>query len=194
MKLTTNIQKTIIKSAVLHNGQIRKESDVPFIIHPYSVAVILSDYTDDEDTIIAGLLHDVLEDVPNYYEADMKRDFGEKITEIVKGVSEVKDPNNNLNEKETWLYRKNKYVDRLKEDSKESLMVSAADKIHNLNSMMDAYEKRGEKSFENFNSSIKDRLWYHGEVLNVLKERLDNKIVIELEDRYKEAEKFFKTA
>lgn len=193
MQLTKNIQKAITKSAVLHKDQVRKEKDAPFVIHPYSVAIILSGYTNDEDTIVAGLLHDVLEDVPGYYESDMIRDFGEKVTEIVKGVTEEKDPNDSTkNEKETWLYRKNKYLDRLRKDSKESLMVSAADKIHNLSSTINAYKERGEDAFRNFNSTIEERLWFNGEVLNVLKERLDNKIVVELEEKHKEAKRFFK--
>jgi (p)ppGpp synthase/HD superfamily hydrolase len=49
----------------LHLNQVRKADEgLPYISHPFSVAWILSSYTDDEDTIKAGLLHDILEDVP----------------------------------------------------------------------------------------------------------------------------------
>ncbi len=194
MKLTKNIQKAIIKAAVLHKDQERKEGDVPFIVHPYSVAMIVSNYTDDEDVIIGALLHDVLEDVPNYYESDMIRDFGEKITEIVKGVSEENDPNNeNKDEKESWKDRKNNYVERLKTDSQESLMVCAADKIHNINSMIEAYKERGLSAFNKFNSSIEQRMEFHKNVFKVLKERLKSEIVFELEVQLKKGEEIFKS-
>ena len=186
MKLTKNIQKAIIKAAILHSGQVRKEGKFPFIIHPYSVAAILSNYPDNEDTIIAGLLHDVLEDVPGYSEIDMGEDFGEKITEIVKGVSEDKDLNNKSNEKESWDYRKNKYLEGLKNDSQESLMVCAADKIHNLASMAEAYKEKETMAFENFNASIEKRIKFHRDVLAILKKRLKNNIVAELENKQRE--------
>jgi (p)ppGpp synthase/HD superfamily hydrolase len=91
MKLTPKIQQAINLVSRLHAGQVRKGDDnLPYISHPNSVAWILSNYTNDEDIIVSGLLHDVLEDVKGYYYDDMVRDFGEKIAQIVKGVSEDK--------------------------------------------------------------------------------------------------------
>ena len=151
------------------------------------MAAILSDHTDDEDIIIAGLLHDVLEDVLGYSEIDMKRDFGEKITEIVKGVSEDKNPNmNKSDEKESWQYRKSKYLEGLKNDSQESLMVCAADKIHNIDSLVEAYKEKGTRAFENFNAPIGKRIKFHRDVLVILKKSLKNDIVAELENKQKE--------
>ena len=75
-----------------HRDQVRKGTDIPYISHPVAVALIIGEYTTDEDVIVAGILHDVLEDVrPSIYsEADMRGDFGDKITDIVKDVSEDK--------------------------------------------------------------------------------------------------------
>lgn len=190
MKLTRNIQKAINQATILHYGQKRKSDGTPYILHPYSVAVLLSEYTDNEDIIIAGLLHDILEDVPSYTIDNMRKEFGDKITEIVNGVTEKKHPDNS-NKNYTWDMRKKEYIETLKQDSFESLMVCAADKIHNLKSIMDEYEKLGEKSFKNFNAPIKKRMWYYREVLNILKQRLDNKIVDRLEQIYNKAEKTF---
>ncbi|MEK7182016.1 MAG: HD domain-containing protein, partial [Patescibacteria group bacterium] len=64
MFLTPQIDKAIQRATVLHHGQERKGTGAPYIVHPYAVAFLLAHYTDDEDVIIAGLLHDVLEDVP----------------------------------------------------------------------------------------------------------------------------------
>jgi len=190
MKLTQKIQKAINLSSELHAGQVRKgDDDLPYISHPYSVAWILGNYTNDEDIIVSGLLHDVLEDVKGYHYADMVRDFGEKIAQTVKGVSEDKDPNIESDEKATWEERKRKYLSALEHDSEESLMVCAADKIHNLQSMINAYQAKGEALWDNFNSPKEKKLWLYKEVLKLLKIRLNSPIVAELDAVYRQAEK-----
>lgn len=195
MQLTYKIQKAIIKSAILHNGQKRKINKIPFITHPYSVAIILSDHTTDENIIVAALLHDVLEDVPSYSELDMERDFGKKITDIVKGVTEKNDPGSeNLGATESWQARKDGYLKGLQQDDYEALMVCAADKIHNLKSNIAGYKEHGEKAFDSFSAPIEKRMKFYKDILEILKRRLGNEIVNELEEVYNEAEKLFKIA
>ncbi|MCD6148700.1 HD domain-containing protein [bacterium] len=191
MKLTPKIQKAINLAGVLHYRQKRKGDGLPYITHPYSVAFILSDYTNDENIIVAGLLHDVLEDVPGYSETDMEKDFGKKIAKIVKQVSEEKTLKSKGEKKKTWRMRKSNYLEGLRSASREALMVCAADKIHNLNSFIEAYKEQGERIAKKFNASIKEKLWFYGEVLKRLKKRLKNNIVRELEKKYKKAEKLF---
>lgn len=193
MHLTPKIQKAIIEAAILHKDQVRKETPIPFIVHPYSVATILSNYTDDEDIIIAGLLHDVLEDVPNYDAKKMEKDFGEKVYKIVKGVSEDKDPNEKKKKTiEEWKRCKQGYIDNLRDDSFEVLMVSCADKIHNLLSMQEAYKEQGEDLWKRFSGPKEEQMWFYREVLIILKKRLKNPIVEELERTYKETEQIIK--
>ncbi|MFA5828390.1 MAG: HD domain-containing protein [Candidatus Shapirobacteria bacterium] len=62
MILSPKIRKALRLAAVQHDGQYRKDGVTPFIIHPIEVAMIVSEYTDNEDIISAALLHDVLED------------------------------------------------------------------------------------------------------------------------------------
>lgn len=189
MKLTQKIQQAINLASRLHLGQVRKgDSGLPYISHPFSVAWILSNYTEDEDIIVAGILHDVLEDVKGYYYDDMVRDFGERVAQIVKGVSEDKDPNIESDEKATWEERKSKYLANLKNDSDEALMVCAADKIHNLQSMISAYQEKGDALWDNFNSPKEKKLWLYQEILKFMKGRLNNLIVNELEEVYGQAE------
>ena len=66
-------------------------------------------------------------------------------------------------------------------------MVCAADKIHNLSSATNAYRKLGEKSLERFNAPIKEKIWLHRESLKILKIGLENNIITELENKYREA-------
>ena len=190
MKLTPKIQKAINMASRLHLGQTRKGgNNLPYISHPFSVSWILSDYTNNEDIITAGLLHDVLEDVKGYYYNDLVKDFGERVAQIVKGVSEDKDPNVESDDKATWEMRKLKYIAGLEHDSNESLMVCCADKIHNLQSMINAYEENGEELWTHFNSPKEKKLWLYQEILKFMKLKLDNPIVIELEEVYSRAEK-----
>lgn len=191
MKLTPKIQYAINRAAELHAGQMRKVTKTPFFTHPFSVALILSQYTTDENIVVAGLLHDVLEDVPKYKYEDMKKEFGVKIADLVQGVSEVKSPRTKKTAKQTWMDRKDSYLKKLKTDPYEALMISAADKIHNLRSMIDEYKKGGEKIWKKFNAPEDKKVWFYGEVLSVLKERLQNPIVKELEKTYHEAENIF---
>jgi len=181
MKLTPLIQKALRKASELHLGQCRKGSELPYIIHPVSVAIILSNYTNDEKIIAAGLLHDVLEDVPNYCFADLKRDFGIKVANLVKEVTEDK--------MATWQTRKEKYIDHLKSASREALLIAAADKIHNLRSHADDHRAIGKEMWKKFNASPEKNLWFYGEVIKVLKKRLKGNIVKELESAYREAKR-----
>lgn len=195
MTLTTKIQKAIILATKLHWNQTRKGDGLPYIIHPYSVAFIVSRYTNDEDTIAAAFLHDVLEDIKkeSYSDQEMIDEFGKNVYEIVKGVSEDKDASiTKEEEKATWKQRKIKYLENLKQDSEESLIICAADKIHNLQSMIDAYRIQGEKLFSKFNSPADKKLWFYGEVLKILRNKLKNKIVAELQQVYNESVHLFK--
>ena len=75
--------------AVLFRNEQRLLSGLPYIVHLVGVSYIVGRATDDEDVIVAALLHDVLEDISpdRYSESDMRRDFGDRITDIVKTVS-----------------------------------------------------------------------------------------------------------
>jgi (p)ppGpp synthase/HD superfamily hydrolase len=192
MKLTAKLQKAINLAATEHFGQSRKGIDVPYIIHPYSVAVVLSKYTDDQDTLVAAMLHDVLEDCQDYCYEQLVMDFGEKIAMIVDQVSQVTDFTLSQAEKKaTWVARKKQYLDNLEKSSKEALMVCAADKLHNLHSMFLDYKTGGVYFLNSFNSTVNKRLWYYREVLAILKKRLNNKIVQALEEKYNQAVEVF---
>lgn len=184
MKLTPKIQKAINVAAIKHFKQNRKGSNIPYIVHPFSVAWILSQYTDDEDIIVAGLMHDVLEDVKNYSFDDLNKDFGERVAKIVKEVSEDKDPNVEEDAEETWDHRKNKYLEELKNESNDAMMITAADKIHNLFSLIQSHKEQGEDMWQHFNAPREKKLWFYGEVIKILIERLDNEILNELVQAY----------
>lgn len=184
MKYTIKIQKAINVAAEKHLGQKRKSTGGPFIVHPFSVGFILSEYTHDEDIITAGLLHDVLEDAKEYSFLDMKRDFGLRVAGIVREVSENKFPGGNKNKKATWETRKKKKIRDLMNASHEALMIDAADKIHNLKSIAKNYKIQGEKLWKKFNAPPEKKFWYYKESVDIICKRLNNKIAKELKKTY----------
>jgi len=191
MRFTPRMDRAIKKAAQLHLDQYRKSPDpIPYVAHPYSVAIILSNYTDDEDTMVAGLLHDSIEDT-NYTPEQLEEDFGHRIKEIVMGVTEPK--LDESGQKLPWQVRKDAYLENLKTVSQASLMLSAADKICNMRNMVDDYDKYGDEILKKFSSSPEDRYKYHSAVLEILKDRLEKKdILTDYEWLLKDTEKFNK--
>lgn len=81
------IERAYRKAEEVHEGQMRKSGE-PYLIHPVEVAKILADLGMDENTIVAGLLHDTVEDTP-YTQEDLKKDFGEEVALLVDGVTKL---------------------------------------------------------------------------------------------------------
>lgn len=143
----------------------------PYIAHPVAVAMIVSDFTDDPNVAVAALLHDVLEDVPpSIYSADdMTADFGDRVSELVRGVSEEKTAGEVT---PPWRVRKERYLTALAEDSEECLLNSAADKIHNLRSTVAAHERLGDDMWGLFNAGPQEKLWFYRSIADAVTRRL----------------------
>lgn len=172
MVYSDKINDAIRTSAIAHEGQYRKGSSTPFITHPIAVALITQKYLDDEETFIAALLHDVLEDVPEriYSRSDMNKDFGAEIVGIVEGVTE---PDINEPTKEAWLARKQGYIDHLAELSDmRPLIISCADKIHNMSEIIREYKNSGGAIWSSFHASRAREIWFYESVLEVLRQKV----------------------
>jgi (p)ppGpp synthase/HD superfamily hydrolase len=123
-----------------HDRQVRKGTRLPYLTHPANVAVILTRYDRDETTVVAGILHDVIEDcVRDGYTRDMLEQrigdkFGAEVLETVLAVTErqVDEEGIQLSSEE----RKDDYLARLSAASEAARWVCAADKIHNGSSIL----------------------------------------------------------
>lgn len=194
--LTPLLQQAMLLATTLHWNQRRKADRYPYIIHPFSVMYIVSRYTSDESILCAALLHDVLEDVPedHYSRHQMQSQFGERITDLVVSVSEDKKAGmTKEEEKKTWQQRKDSYLKKLKLSIDEgTCLIAAADKIHNIQSMIDAYPVYGEELWKTFSAPKEKTLWFYDEVIRVLKAQSSSPIVKELEAVYLSALRIFR--
>lgn len=173
MHLTPRIEKALKLASHLHREQVRKDKQqTPYSSHLVSVAWLLSSVTEDEDIIIAGLMHDSLEDVPLYTEERLIADCGERVASIVKHVTEPLNPNLGDDEQLPWLTRKEVYLENLRKGGAESALVSAADKIHNTESFLEDVQEEQELFLRRFHSSSTNKVWLNEQILEILKEKL----------------------
>ncbi len=183
MFLTKRIEQAIVRATVLHQTQKRKVSGVPYIIHPYSVAFLLAHYVEDEDVIIAGLLHDTLEDIPEYTETMLQTEFGDRVCAIVKEVTEdftQAEKEDHSIRGQGWRARKEKYLANLSNDSQEALLVATADKIHNMRNALDEYALHGDTVWEKFQRHAENMIWFYTEAARVISEHLEHPLVDEM--------------
>lgn len=118
-----------------HDRQVRKGTRMPYLTHPANVAVILTRYGQDETTVVAGILHDVIEDcVREHYTREMLEQrigekFGPDVLDTVLAVTlrDTDDDGVELSSEE----RKDDYLARLADASERARWVCAADKVHN---------------------------------------------------------------
>lgn len=189
MILTHRLQFAINEAARLHRDQYRKDSlKTPYITHLVGVMILLSSVTHDEDVLIAGLMHDSLEDIPDYMPEHLEKTFGARVKDIVMGVTELHKLNGN---KVGWKEEKLAYLENLESSSDESVMVSLADKIQNTRGYIELLNTDHSIMHKLFGSDHSNRLWFHEEVLKIGEKRLgeDHTLVEELREEIAEMER-----
>ena len=140
-----------------HKYQTRKASTIPYIAHLMGVASVVLESGGDEDLAIAALLHDVVEDcggAPMLKE--VRRRFGSRVAKIVDGCTDA-----DTYPKPPWRERKENYIARLREEDADTRLVSAADKLNNVRSILSDYREIGESVWSRFNGKREGTLWYY---------------------------------
>jgi (p)ppGpp synthase/HD superfamily hydrolase len=134
------INHALAFAAKHHDRQVRKGTKLPYLTHPANVAVILTRYGCDSDTVVAGILHDVIEDcVREGYSREMLEQrigdkFGAKVLDTVLAVTYRRHDDDGV--ELSGDDRKTDYLERLSGASEEARWVCAADKIHNASSIL----------------------------------------------------------
>ncbi len=157
LDLSPRLDRAMRWSAACHAGQFRRGSDVPYFQHVAAVAMILDRAGFEEDVVIAGLLHDVVEDTPATL-ADVSERFGEAVAALVSVCSEEKlDASGN---KRPWIDRKRDHLAAIAKADESARAVILADKLHNLASIEVDLEA-GLPIWERFHADRDRVLWYY---------------------------------
>src|SRR5580658_9864535 len=129
--MSERLHRAIDLAARAHAGQFRKDKDmrIPYVAHVFGVAMLLESHGFSEDVVIAGLLHDVLEDSPAF--AGEVAGFGDNVHRWVLTVTDPAGPN-----LDNWLERKAVYIEQIRAGAPEAKAVACADKIHNMESTL----------------------------------------------------------
>ncbi|MDO4860026.1 MAG: bifunctional (p)ppGpp synthetase/guanosine-3',5'-bis(diphosphate) 3'-pyrophosphohydrolase [Bacillota bacterium] len=122
------IEKAYDTAEKMHEGQLRKSGE-PYIIHPMAAAEILAELGMDEDTIVAGLLHDVVEDT-EYTKDDLEKDFGSNIALLVDGVTKLGSIKFESKEERQAENLRKMFLAMSKDI--RVLIIKLADRLHNL--------------------------------------------------------------
>jgi (p)ppGpp synthase/HD superfamily hydrolase len=134
------INHALAFAAKHHDRQVRKGTKLPYLTHPANVAIILTRYGCETDTVVAGILHDVVEDcVRDGYTREMLEQrigdkFGAKVLDAVFAITYRKNDDDGV--ELSGDDRKADYLERLATASEEARWVCAADKIHNASSIV----------------------------------------------------------
>lgn len=181
------IELAIRAASILHKDQIRKGTiPMPYVSHLFAVAMILNDYTENEDVIVAGLLHDTLEDT-DYTAKELQDDFGGKVREYVEALTE---PQDDEYKSYSWKERKARYAKQLKSAPAESLLIAAADKIHNMRSIVEEYYDDHQRFLSEFEGTLDDRVAMYQDISNAINKGLDNPIIKEFNHVFDEYKNF----
>lgn len=155
-------QKAIDFATKAHEGQFRKTGD-PYIIHPLAVMKIVEDWGMDDDTCIAAVLHDVVEDTPVTV-ADLKNEFGEQVAFLVDGVTKLSNVRSGMRDLDTYLPETKDNLLRLLVAvgaDVRVLIIKLADRLHNLRTLSahpaDKQKKIAKESLEVF-APLADRM------------------------------------
>lgn len=160
--MSDRVEHAIEVAKKAHEGQFRKTGE-PYIIHPLAVKKILEEWGMDEDTIIAGILHDTVEDTPLTLN-DIKKEFGESVAFLVDGVTKLSTARNGMRDIDTYLPETKDNFLRLMialGDDIRVLIIKLADRLHNLRTLSalppDKQKKIAKETLEVF-APLADRL------------------------------------
>ena len=163
----------------LHKHQRRKGSDTPYLTHLMAVAALVREYGGSEDQVVAALLHDAVEDQGGQETLDaIRAQFGEAVAGLVMAASDC-----DVVPKPPWRERKEAFIAALADANDAVKLIVAADKLHNVRSMLKDAAHSGDAFWERFHGGYDGTLWYLTEVLAALRSGWTHPILEELSDQ-----------
>lgn len=172
------IARAMEYAAQHHRGGTRKGGDVPYIVHPFEVAMILKENAFEDRVVAAGLLHDLLEDT-EVTKADLREKFGEEILKLVLSASEKLKGR----EERSWDIRKRQTIKYLEEEANFiNKAVACADKLSNARSILRDFEDQPQNFWQRFSAPKAKQKWYYESLVKSLRELKGLKMYKEFEE------------
>ena len=149
-----------------HEGQVRKGTNRPYIVHPIEVGDIVSSMTQDAEVISAALLHDTIEDCEHVSRMLLAEEFSERVANMVAQESEDKS--------KTWMERKRATIEHIRNAPHEVKLICLADKLSNIRDIDRDYPVLGDELWNRFRMKDKDTIgWYYKGVRDSLEDTLN---------------------
>jgi GTP pyrophosphokinase len=150
-------------AATLHQDQFRKGTRVPYLAHLIGVCAIALEFGADEDQAIAALLHDAIEDVEPAERARAEvAAFGPEVLRIVEACTDSDE-----HPPPPWRARKERYLSVLTDADSRFLLVSAADKLDNVRTILTELHHLGPAAWQRAKAPRDDALWYYGRLVEI---------------------------
>lgn len=171
------VERAIMFATIAHDGQIRKGTALPYIIHPLEVGGIAAKLVDEGAVAIssdpgqiisAALLHDVLEDT-SYGADDIAGEFGDVVLDIV--LAESEDKMRDMPARDSWKLRKEISIAKLRTESLDVKLVALCDKLSNMRMSVSEFERKGAEIWEVFNQkNPAEQEWYYRGIAEAVSE------------------------
>lgn len=162
MQLTPRFEQALQYACIIHAGQRRKGSEVPYISHLLAVTSLVIEHGGSEDEAIAGLLHDAGEDAGGKKRiSDIRIRFGDTVADLVVSCTDTL-----MERKPEWGSRKEAYVATIPHKSAAELLVTVADKLHNSRAILHDYRQIGDALWGRFTGGKEGTLWYYRALTN----------------------------
>ncbi|MFB1511437.1 MAG: HD domain-containing protein [Thiocapsa sp. C3-sup] len=180
-RFATRFEAALCLAAQAHHGQVRKGTAnvlglaLPYITHPVAVATLVQRYGGDADQIIAALLHDVLEDGGEHWAERIATECGAEVLALVRFCTD--DVPDAAGHKAPWRERKEAYMAHLAQATGPGLLVSACDKLANLQAIHLDRLECGPSVWARFSAERTAVFWYYGALIAAFGERVPSALV-----------------
>jgi len=174
--LGNRFERALVYAHRVQCGQVRDGTDSPHISHLLGVSALVIENGGSEDQAIAALLHDAVEDEDGELRLDeIEEAFGPEVAQIVRECADAwVDP------MPPWRERKAKFLDSIGRRHEESLLLIAADKLHECRTIIAEHRTAGPDIWVRFDGGRVETTWYYQELAERVARRLENRLANEL--------------
>lgn len=167
LPLTDRFADALGCACAWHRTQARKDTQIPYVSHLLAVAALALENGADEDVAIAALLHDAVEDGGGRARlVEIRSRFGDRVAKIVEECSD-----SDVQPKPPWDERKAAYIAHVPHASKDAVLVSMCDKLHNARTILADLEREGAAVWGRFSKPRDKTLWYYRSLVDAFARR-----------------------